>query len=239
MSDTPREVSANLDAPPPVTDETAGSVGSDPHGAPQNLGPPQQDESDVDIRGIGRFLAGMVVSLVVVAALIYLQVVRLGRRLDEERPPAAFRAGERLPPPAPILQRSAREEIRALRIGQEEALTKSAWVDRDHRIVQIPIDRAMKRLAREGLPNWPEVKPEATPTSTARPVGNTVPGVPSATRPEPASATGHPAATASATPSATSSATLSATPTSTRPTASSTVPPAATPSASPKPEQKP
>ena len=162
MTDTPRPVPPTTQAP-----NDSPEAGPPPVG-PGVIGPPMQVASDVDIRSIGRFLVALVIGLVLVAGVVYLQVVWLGKRIDDERPPAAFRAGERLPPPAPTLQTSPRDEMRALRTAQERELTKSAWVDRERRIVQIPIDRAMQRLVKEGLPNWPPV-PTASPSPTATP----------------------------------------------------------------------
>ena len=212
MTDKPRETPSTAGLPDPAPEAGPPPI------APAVVGPPMQVASDVDIQGIGRFLVAMVVGLVLVAGVVYLQMVWLGKRIDEERPPAAFRAGERLPPPAPTLQTSPRNDMRVYRAAQEADLERSRWVDRDRRIVQIPIDRAIRRLAREGLPNWPPV-PTASPSPTA-PVGGAVPGVPSGTPTAPAATGAGVPAAASAAPTGTATPrpTPSATPTPTTPT---------------------
>jgi hypothetical protein len=204
MTDTPRDKPPTTPAPSDAPESGPPPVG------PAVIGPPMQVASDVDIRSIGRFLVALVVGLMLVAGVVYLQVVWLGKRIDDERPPAAFRAGERLPPPAPTLQTSPRDEMRALRTAQEAELTKSAWVDLQRRIVQIPIDRAIKRLVKEGLPNWPPVKPDGA---------NAGPSVPSGTSTAPAATGAGAPAAASAAPTGTATPrpTASGTPTPTTP----------------------
>jgi hypothetical protein len=190
-----------VDAPNIAADGVPASAPPAHSAASDHIGSPMQDSSDVDIRSISRFLIAMVVSLAVVAGLVYYQVVWLADRQEESRPPAAFRAGERLPPPAPILQTSARDDMRRLRAAQEKALTQSGWIDRDRGLVRIPIDRAMKRLVEKGLPDWPPVAPDASATGT-RPAGAPTSTVVPLSTPAPLpTASPSPTPTTSATPS--------------------------------------
>ncbi len=51
-------------------------------------------------------------------------------------------------PPEPRLQVDPAAELEALRRREREILTSYAWVDRRHKIVRIPIERAMELTAR-------------------------------------------------------------------------------------------
>lgn len=62
-------------------------------------------------------------------------------------------------PPAPRLQVAPAADLRAFRQRQEARLSSYGWVDRDKGIVRIPIEEAMHKLARQGIPGWPGAKP--------------------------------------------------------------------------------
>ena len=49
-----------------------------------------------------------------------------------------------------------REDLRALRAAEDQALRSYGWVDRNAGVVHIPIDVAMKRVVESGLPSRPE-----------------------------------------------------------------------------------
>ena len=54
--------------------------------------------------------------------------------------------------PRPQLQVSPTEDLRQLNQRAEQRLKTYGWIDREHGIVRIPIDRAMEVLAERGLP---------------------------------------------------------------------------------------
>jgi len=55
-------------------------------------------------------------------------------------------------PPEPRLQVNGPQDLAAMREAEDRVLTQYAWVDPDHGIIRIPIDRAIGLLAQEGLP---------------------------------------------------------------------------------------
>jgi hypothetical protein len=57
--------------------------------------------------------------------------------------------------PEPRLQPSPRQEMQRFLAAEREQLTTYGWVDRAHGIVRIPIEAAMRRVAKEGIPDWP------------------------------------------------------------------------------------
>ena len=117
--------------------------------------PPHHEESDVDIRAIFIFAAG----LVVVTAFIGIVVWGLFRYFNarEERTsapsfPLAVSQERRLPP-EPRLQTNPREDLRELRDTEQDTLTTYGWVDRNAGIVRIPIDDAIRLTLQRGLPS--------------------------------------------------------------------------------------
>ena len=135
--------------------------------------------SDVSIRGLITFLVGLVVSLAVVVLAVALMFVLLVRRAKEADPPESPLAELReADPPAPHLQQSPAFDMRVMREEQNTALKETRWIDKDAKVVQMPIERAMQLIAERGFPDWPaaEVKPSAENAAKQKPRGDDVPG---------------------------------------------------------------
>ena len=113
---------------------------------------PQPD--NVNIRGVGLFAIGLLVSAVV----IYLGVGLLFHYLNTETAnttreyPLAATQETRLPP-EPRLQTNPRADLRALRDQEDKLLSSYSWVDKSAGVVRIPIDQAMKLTLQRGLPS--------------------------------------------------------------------------------------
>jgi len=58
--------------------------------------------------------------------------------------------------PQPRLERNERLEIDDFRLKEEQTLNSYGWVDEKTGVVRIPIERAMKLVAQQGLPTTPE-----------------------------------------------------------------------------------
>jgi len=65
--------------------------------------------------------------------------------------------------PAPRLQPSPADDMRAFYAEEMRRLNGTGWVDRAHGIVHIPIDEAMREVAQEGIAGWPAAQPDARP----------------------------------------------------------------------------
>lgn len=61
--------------------------------------------------------------------------------------------------PAPSLQRSPPEDMSAFLKQQMAWLNSTGWIDKDKGIVHIPIHDAMKKIADQGIPDWPKAPP--------------------------------------------------------------------------------
>jgi hypothetical protein len=119
------------------------------------------EESDVDIRGILVFAAGLLVTAIGISFIVWLLFnyfnAREVRRQGTPEFPLAATEEHRLPP-EPRLQTNPREDLRELLDAEQRTLTTYGWVDRNAGIVRIPIDEAMRLTIQRGLPAREAVK---------------------------------------------------------------------------------
>jgi hypothetical protein len=114
----------------------------------------EHEESDVNVRAIFAFAAGLIVSAVVIHAIVWLLFRYLGHRENVRtaaRYPLAATESTRLPP-EPRLQTTPRQDLRDLRAREDAALNGYRWVDKATGVVRIPIDQAMRLTLERGLP---------------------------------------------------------------------------------------
>jgi hypothetical protein len=113
-------------------------------------------ESDVNVRAIFVFGAGLFVTLAIVYVAVWLLFRVLSHRADESVSrrdyPLAEEQGVRLPP-EPRLQTTPREDLRQLLAAEDEILNGYRWVDRNAGIVRIPIEEAMRLTLERGFPS--------------------------------------------------------------------------------------
>jgi hypothetical protein len=124
----------------------------------------QHEESDVNIRAIFGFGAGLIAVTLVVYLVVWLLFGYFDRReaaTDPGGPLLAVGHETRLPP-EPRLQVAPREDLRELQTDQQALLDGYRWVDKAAGIVRIPIGEAMKLTVQRGLPTRaaPEVQPK-------------------------------------------------------------------------------
>jgi hypothetical protein len=112
------------------------------------------EKSDVNVRGVLGFAAGLLVTAVLIQFMVWLLFVYFsGREAARVVPEYPLAAGEQTRvPPEPRLQTNPREDLRALRAREDAVLSSYGWVDRTAGVVRIPIDEAIKLTAQRGLP---------------------------------------------------------------------------------------
>ena len=111
------------------------------------------ERSDANIPTIWKFVMGLLV-LIVIALLLMLAMFRyLSRSAGRADVPAPTpMEATRVLPPAPRLQVGSSLDLDQLRKKEDEALNNYGWVDKNARIVRIPVSRAMELLIERGLP---------------------------------------------------------------------------------------
>ena len=107
---------------------------------------------DVNIRGVlwlaAAVLAGGIV--VHVASWYLLQSLEVSaKHADPELSPLAEMRPE---PPAPRLQDRPSHDYTEYRAEQDARLNSYGWVDREQRVVHLPVSRAMELILQRGLP---------------------------------------------------------------------------------------
>jgi hypothetical protein len=118
------------------------------------LPPARHEASDVDARLLTFGLAGTLVVLLMGSLLvgwIYPGIVVDQRLLG---PVPHY--------PNPQLQTDPARDLRRFVAGEMAELNSSGWIDQTQGIAHIPIDTAMRRVAHDGIPDWP------TPREAAR-----------------------------------------------------------------------
>jgi hypothetical protein len=119
------------------------------------------ETSDVNIRAIFGFGAGLIVVAIGIHFIVWLLFMYFAAREAQRVPleyPLAASQGERLPP-EPRLQVTPRQDLGELRASEDETLATYGWVDRNAGIVRIPIDEAMRLTLERGLPTRTGQKP--------------------------------------------------------------------------------
>ena len=114
------------------------------------------EESDVNIRAIFGFGAGLLTLGAVIYVVVWLLFAYFDRREDSAASartyPLAVGQENRLPP-EPRLQVNPRQDLKDLRTSEEERLNSYQWVDRNGGVVRIPIEEAMRLTLERGLPS--------------------------------------------------------------------------------------
>jgi hypothetical protein len=126
------------------------------HAHPPDVNPAvRHEETDVNIRAILTFAAGLIVAAAIIHLLVWVLFgyfsAREARQPQPEYP-LAVQQEQRLPP-EPRLQTNPREDLRDLRAAEDEALTTYGWIDRNAGVVRIPIEDAMRITIEKGLPS--------------------------------------------------------------------------------------
>jgi hypothetical protein len=137
-----------------MTDAPRHAIG---HGfSPSNPDNPEVEHegSDVNVRAILGFAAGLIVAAVLIHFIVWLLFLYLsGAETTRDTPDFPLAAGQATRvPPEPRLQTTPREDLRALRAREDEILGSYGWVDKATGVVRIPIDEAMKLTLQRGLP---------------------------------------------------------------------------------------
>jgi hypothetical protein len=127
-----------------------------PHATPTPADNPEVEHeySDVNIRAVFGFAAGLLVTAIVIHFAVWVLFryfdAREARTVAPEYPLAATQGSRQ--PPEPRLQVNPRQDLGDLRAREDQVLSSYGWVDKNAGVVRIPIDQAMKLTLERGLP---------------------------------------------------------------------------------------
>jgi hypothetical protein len=109
-------------------------------------------DSELNFRSIVAFSGGVIVVTLVAATVMWWMAVTFKRQEEaKDRAPSPIAEARIDPiPPGPRLQPAPPRDLAELRARDERALTTYGWVDRDHGVARIPVDRAIEIMAEKG-----------------------------------------------------------------------------------------
>ncbi len=151
----------------------------DPHTEPNNP-TVAHEHSDADSHAITRFGIGLAFIVVLSQLLLWWVFDYFSARETKLSPrvPAIVKAQAPTLPPEPRLQGNApldlnpRLDLKKMHEDEDAYLNHYGWIDPDHGIVHVPIDRALDAVAKTGLPKFKPVESKpagiAAPSSHAR-----------------------------------------------------------------------
>jgi hypothetical protein len=111
---------------------------------------------DMSFGAVAAFGIGLLALLGVIAlVLVGLYGVFASQQTQANNLPSPLMA-TRQPPPEPRLEVVPGLNLEQLRAQEDRLLNSYGWVDQDHGVIHIPIDRAIDLLAEHGLPTRPQ-----------------------------------------------------------------------------------
>jgi hypothetical protein len=110
---------------------------------------PGHEGSDVNIWAVGKFLAALVIIMMVSLGLV-LGLFKFFQAREETN--SANKVEPRKSFPQPQLQQTPVLDLKTIRAEEDQYLNSYVWVDQKKGVVKIPIDRAIDVLAQRGLP---------------------------------------------------------------------------------------
>lgn len=130
------------------------------------------EPQDLSPHGVYAFLAGLAVTGVLVALVLWGLYRFMDRYERSQQPPQnplvqpSTAAPRQVPAeailkfPQPRLEKNERLEINDFLLKEENTLDSYGWVDQKAGVVRIPIERAMQLIAQQGLPTTPKAGTE-------------------------------------------------------------------------------
>jgi hypothetical protein len=120
---------------------------------PRNNPEVVHEESDVNVRAIFGFGAGLLAVGLVVQVLLWLLMnyyTKQAAQVPRDFPLSA--EYQQQAPPEPRLQIHPQQDLRDLRAREDAMLHGYGWVDKNTGVARIPIEEAMKIVVQRGLP---------------------------------------------------------------------------------------
>ena len=111
------------------------------------------EHREADPRLIVETIIGLTISVIVVCVIVW-GIFVLFQKTSTEPHPSPVALQPQLPP-GPHVEEHPAEELKALRVREEDLLKKYGWVDQKAGTVHIPIDKAMDEVVGK-LPMRPQ-----------------------------------------------------------------------------------
>ncbi len=138
---------------------------SDPKWSYEGAGKPIDQE--LRTKALVIFLITIALVCVIAGALMLGYYGFLKKNLESKDPPAlpVATTGLRELPPEPRLQTNPHADLRAMHAEEDSVLESYGWEEESARVARLPIEEAMKLVARDGVPIWPQPSQDAAPVN--------------------------------------------------------------------------
>ncbi len=113
--------------------------------------PEGYEHADLSAASLGKFLVGLVVSLLIIGGIVTGFYIYLEADRAKHDAPISPLAGPAQPPLGPALQIRPAHELETFRSEEDGLLHSYGWVDRKNELVRIPIDKAMALVVKRGV----------------------------------------------------------------------------------------
>jgi hypothetical protein len=134
---------------------------------PASASPSAHEGADLHIRNVVKVAALMGVILVLSILILTLFFRAMEKTYPSRTSEAAPVVTASELPPLPRLQTNPLRDLQTVRAVEDSHLDRYAWIDREHGIVRIPIERAMILWSKNYSATPPPVSPTATTTNAA------------------------------------------------------------------------
>ncbi len=135
----------------------------------ERLGP-GHEESDINAWAVGKFGIGLVFLCIVAVGLLFgLMHYFLTQSTSHPAPAPGLSDNAANLPPSPRLQTGPVLDLKEMQAAEDQILNGYGWIDAQHGVVRIPINRAMDLLAQRGLPARTTTAPQSAASNVTVP----------------------------------------------------------------------
>jgi hypothetical protein len=110
---------------------------------PASASPSAHEGADLHLRNVVKVAALLAATLVASILILLLFFRHMEKQYPGRTSEAAPEVRESQLPPIPRLQTHPLQDLQAVRAVEDSHLDRYAWIDREHGMAQIPIERAM------------------------------------------------------------------------------------------------
>jgi hypothetical protein len=127
------------------------------------------EHRDINAWAIYKFGIALALLCVLATALLFGLYRYFLARQGGPMPKEMVNVDARRLPPMPRLQSAPISDLKDMRAAEDQILTGYGWVDQQHGVVRIPIERAIDLLAQRGIASRPQNEPQSAAADVSVP----------------------------------------------------------------------
>jgi hypothetical protein len=127
------------------------------------------EHRDINAWAVYKFGIALALLCVLASALLFGLYRYFLARQGGPMPKEMVNVDARRLPPMPRLQSAPISDLKDMRAAEDQILTGYGWVDQQHGVVRIPIERAIDLLAQRGIASRPQNEPQSAAADVSVP----------------------------------------------------------------------